>query len=82
MSNVADPRTLSNVWYGSLSEGVREDTPEAFRRFLEAEVLGTTPAETRPKLLKDLRLWVPEHKATIDDVEATMGLPRGAEGGR
>lgn len=65
MTETPSPRTLSNLWYGGLTEGDYQNTPDDFRKFLDNDVLSRVSAAERSKILGELGQWIPEQATTI-----------------
>ena len=69
MSEALSPHEVSNSWYGMLTEGTYQNTPDEFRAFLEREVLSRVSTEDRSQLLGELVRWIPDQGATIRELE-------------
>lgn len=75
MTEVPDPREVSNSWYGRVTEGDLQSTPEGFQEFLERDVLPKVPPESRSGFLYELRRWIPEQGATIERIRGSRHHP-------
>jgi 2-keto-4-pentenoate hydratase/2-oxohepta-3-ene-1,7-dioic acid hydratase in catechol pathway len=65
VSGAPSAQEVSNSWYGMLTEGTYQNTPDEFRVFMEREVLSLVSTEDRSKLLGELVRWIPDQEATI-----------------